>query len=109
MCMGGNVRELNDKDFKETLNKEAVAVVDFWAPWCNPCVQFMPHFEEASKEVGSVAFFKVNVEEYTENAAELGVQSIPTLMLFKNGKLEDRKVGCSSKDDLLKFLNHSTE
>lgn len=98
------VGELTDQNFQEALSGEAVAVVDFWAPWCNPCVRFMPHFESASREVEGVAFFKINVEEHTERATELSVQSIPTLILFKSGKMEQRKVGCSTKEELLDFI-----
>ncbi|MFH1106310.1 MAG: thioredoxin [Candidatus Micrarchaeota archaeon] len=93
-----------DKDFdKEVLHAKGVVVVDFFAEWCGPCKIMAPRFEEAANELKGVKFVKVNVEEAQAKAQEYGVMSIPTLLIFKDGKVVDQSVGAVPKDTVKKM------
>ena len=87
--VGGTV-SLTDHDFDQAVRDHPVMVVDFWAPWCAPCTVVSPMLEElASEFAGRVAFGKLNVDENPMVAAMLGIQSIPAILIFKNGRPVD--------------------
>jgi thioredoxin 1 len=89
---------LTDSNFANEISKYPIMLVDFWAPWCGPCRMVSPIIEQLSREYsGKVAFGKVNVDENQKIAASLGIQSIPTLMIFRNGKAVDVMVGALPK------------
>ena len=91
--------QLNDSNFEETVKKYGLMVVDFWAPWCGPCLVVSPMIEELAKEyAGKVAFGKVNVDENSTTASKFGILSIPTIVFLKNGKEVDRIIGAVPKD-----------
>jgi thioredoxin 1 len=98
---------LNKESFeKVTSSKEKTLIIDFWAPWCGPCKALTPVLEELSSEMSdSVEVYKVNVDDNTELAQEHGVQSIPTLLVFKNGALSETIVGLKTKDELVEIVN----
>ena len=75
--------ELTKENFEQTINDNAILVIDFWAPWCGPCQSFGPVFEEISEKYGDIVFAKVNTEEQQELAALFQVRSIPTLTIFR--------------------------
>lgn len=85
---------------KEVLDAEQLTVVDFWASWCGPCMMLKPIFEELSGEMPDVKFCKADVDEERDLAIEYGVESIPTLLFFKNGELVDTLVGYRDKASL---------
>ncbi|KAF6580449.1 MULTISPECIES: thioredoxin [Paenibacillus] len=90
--------------------QSGVTLVDFWAPWCGPCKIQLPIVEELADELkGQATLAKVNVDEETELASQFGIRSIPTLLLFKDGKLVDTMVGVNQKnvlkDKILKLAN----
>jgi thioredoxin 1 len=98
---------LNKESFeKVTSTKDKTLIIDFWAPWCGPCKALTPVLEELSSEMSdSVEVYKVNVDDNTELAQEHGVQSIPTLLVYKNGSLSETVIGLKTKDELVDIVN----
>lgn len=94
-----SVTAIKDSDFEEkVLKSEKPVFVDFWAPWCGPCKLAEPVLEELSVEYkDKIHFLKVNVDEEQSHAGQLGVMSIPTTVLFKDGKEVGRQVGFAGK------------
>ncbi len=94
--------EINDINFREEVLKSDVPVlVDFWAKWCTPCVMIAPVVEEIAKKYkGRLKVCKLNVDETPKTASEYGIMSIPTLAIFKNGKIVDRIIGVVPKSEL---------
>ena len=98
-------KELTDATFDETI-QSGVALVDFWAPWCGPCKMQGPIIEELAKDFdGKATVAKLEVDENPQTAAKYSVQSIPTLVVFKDGKEVERFVGVQDKDSLSAALN----
>ena len=86
--------ELTDASFSKFVQKYPLVVIDCWAPWCAPCRILSPIIEEMAHDyAGKIAFGKVNVDKNPRVAMEYGIMSIPTLLVFKNGRLMDRIVG----------------
>jgi thioredoxin 1 len=81
-----------------------VKLLDFWAPWCSPCRIMAPVLEEIKKEVRDVEIEEINVDENNEKASQYGVMSIPTYVVEKDGKEVGRKIGVTSKQDLIQIL-----
>jgi len=97
-----------ENNFKEEVFNNDLAIVDFWAPWCGPCKMFGPVFENVASKYGNIKFYKLNVDEDRENISkELGIMSIPTIILFKNGKEIKRKIGFLDEDSLINFLEEN--
>jgi thioredoxin 1 len=89
---------LTDSNFASEVTKYPIMLVDFWAPWCGPCRMVSPIIEQLSREYsGRVAFGKVNVDENQRIGASFGIQSIPTLMIFKGSKAVDIIIGAIPK------------
>jgi len=101
--------EINDTNFKsEVTDSEMPVLVDFWAPWCGPCRMVAPILEELAKEYdGKVKVVKINVDDSPNTAGEYGVRSIPTLILFKDGKVFEQTVGAQSKEKLKQLVDKS--
>jgi len=96
------LNEIHDSNFEEEL-KGKTAIVDFWAEWCGPCMGFAPMFKEASLLSG-ISFYKCNVDANQKSGAKYKVQSIPTLIIFRNGVEIDRIMGGMNAHDLLHHL-----
>ena len=96
----------SDSSFEsDVIKSEKPVVVDFWAEWCGPCRMIGPSLEDISNEMaGKVKIVKLNVDENPETADKFSIRSIPTLLIFKDGKLADRTVGASSKGDLTRWI-----
>lgn len=90
---------------KEILDYKGISIVDFWAPWCGPCKMFGPIFENVSEKYENIKFCKFNVDEDNEDISrKFGIMSIPTIILFKDGKDVKRNIGFMNEDDLNNFL-----
>ena len=96
--------ELTGSTFEETVLKEGITIVDFWAAWCGPCRQFAPIFEEASTLHPDIVFGKVDTEAERDLAGEAGITSIPTLMAFRDGVLLFNQAGAMPADALEQLI-----
>lgn len=97
--------EITKSNFNElVINNKGLALIDFWAVWCGPCQMQAPIIEELAKELDDVTVGKVNVDEQQELAVEYEISSIPTIILFKNGKVVDTLVGYQAKDSLINLI-----
>jgi len=102
-----STHKVTDASFEaDVLQSAGPVVVDFWAEWCGPCKMIGPSLEELAKEYGDkVKITKLNVDENPGIAGKLGIRSIPTLMIFKDGKVASQKVGAAPKGELAKWIN----
>ncbi len=99
--MAGNVSEVTEQTFESSvLKSEKPVLVDFWAPWCGPCRIIAPHLEELNNERGDLRVVKLNVDDNPQTAAQYGVMSIPTLILFKGGAEAKKIIGALPKKRL---------
>ena len=90
----------------EVIKSEVPVLVDFWASWCGPCRMVSPIIDEIAEEYeGQIKVGKVNVDEEGELAAEFAIVSIPTILIFKNGKIIEKVVGARSKDDFCDIID----
>lgn len=98
--------KVTDASFKsDVVGAKGPVVVDFWAEWCGPCKMIGPALEEIAAELqGKVTIAKLNVDENPGTAGAYGIRSIPTLMLFKNGKMASSKVGAAPKSELKRWI-----
>ncbi len=101
------MEQINDSNFKaEVLDASGLVIVDFFATWCGPCRQMLPIMEELSTELnGQVKIVKMDVDEAPKTPEMFNIQSIPTLIMFKNGELTDKRLGAQSKSEMIKWID----
>ena len=106
--MSNNTIDFKEDSFtKDVLDSETPVLVDFWAEWCGPCKMLTPVINELADEyLGKVVIGKVNVDNNSSIASEYGIRSIPSLLFFKNGKVQNQIMGAVSKDDIAKALDN---
>ena len=98
--------ELNDKNFEENISGNKPVLVDFWATWCGPCKMIAPIVEELAGEFeGKAKIGKLDVDENQQTSIKYGVRSIPTILIFKDGKLKDTIIGAVPKPQIVSKLN----
>ncbi|HEY0003636.1 MAG TPA: thioredoxin [Pyrinomonadaceae bacterium] len=104
--MSEQVREVNDTTFEqEVLQSDQPVLVDFWAAWCAPCRMIAPLVEAVADEYKeSVKVFKLNVDDNPATSQRYGIKGIPTLIIFRGGKEEERVVGATSKETLTRLV-----
>ena len=107
--MSGHTIELSEHDFDEkVLSSDQPVLVDFWAEWCGPCHMIAPMIEEVAEEYGDkVAVGKLNVDQHPAIAARYGIRSIPSILLFKNGQVDNQIVGAVPKGKITEILNRA--
>jgi len=102
------IQYLTDANFESVINSGKPVFIDFWAAWCGPCRMIAPIVEElAPSYQGKAVIAKMDVDAHPNIPQRLGVTSIPTLMMFKNGKLVDRAVGAMPRGELQKFIDRN--
>lgn len=100
-----NVLKVTSENFeKEVLNSDKITIIDFYADWCGPCKMMSPVIDEIAEESDSVKVGKLNVDEAQDIAVKYNVMSIPTIIIFKNGKEDKRFVGVTSKGNILNSI-----
>lgn len=104
-----NIANVTDEQFEElVLKSEGPVVVDFWAPWCGPCLRLAPILEEVAAEMGDrLKVYKLNTDENQKTAINYRIMSIPTLIVFKDGQEVDRIIGALPKEVLMRKLEEA--
>ncbi|MEE9305403.1 MAG: thioredoxin [bacterium] len=105
--MSGNIRDLTDETFDEFLAQDDLpSMVDFWAEWCAPCKAIAPVIEDLAEEyVGKLRVGKLNVDDNPKIASRFSIRGIPTLLIFKNGEVQEQIVGAQPKGTIKKSLD----
>jgi thioredoxin 1 len=105
-AMADNVRVLNEIDFESLIKKsQGWTMVDFWASWCAPCQMTAPALESAAGQLKEkIKIYKISIDDNHKLASELGVMSVPTMIIFKDGNEQDRIVGALGETEIIKRI-----
>ena len=101
--------DITADSFEETIEKNEIVIVDFWAEWCGPCKQFAPIFEKVAENNPDITFAKVNTEEQQAIADQYGIRSIPTLMVVRDGIILLNQGGMLPEEAFAKLIKHVKE
>lgn len=92
-----------DHNFDD-ITKKGLVVIDFFATWCGPCKMLLPIVDEVSKEMTDIPFYAIDIDKYRNEAIDKGIRSVPTLIIYKDGKEVARQMGFQPKDRLIKWI-----
>ncbi|MFB6200332.1 MAG: thioredoxin [Candidatus Nanohaloarchaea archaeon] len=98
---------IDSEKMEEIQGSDQTWVIDFWADWCAPCKKYAPQFKEAAEELETVEFGKVDMEENQQIGTQLGVRSLPTTLIIRNGEEVARKSGVLKKDELVSWIKEN--
>ena len=101
-----SITHLTNNSFDNEI-KDGKVLVDFYAEWCGPCKMIAPLLEEISEERTDIKIIKVNVDEFSDLAQKYGIMSIPTMIIFNNGKEVNKSIGFMPKDEILNFIDNN--
>lgn len=101
--------DLTTQNFNETLDNNEIVIVDFWAAWCGPCIQFSPIFEKIAEENPDITFGKVNIDEQPAIANEFGVHSVPSILVSREGIILLNQAGMLPEEAFGKLIKHVKE
>lgn len=99
------VKEIQEKEWKKIVEQKEKILIDCYAPWCGPCKLLSPIIDELAEETKNCKFYKINVDDAEAISREYGIMSIPTLLLFEDGKLKEKTIGLKSKEEIKKIIN----
>ena len=98
------VKELKEEEFSEVLKEKGKVLIDCYATWCGPCKMLSPIVDEVAKMSDACKFYKLDIDEAEDITDEYGIMSVPTLLLFEDGKLKDTSIGLKTKEELEDFI-----
>lgn len=99
------IKHINEKEFEnEIIKKQGVSLIDFYATWCGPCMMLAPVLEEVSNSRAGYNIYKIDVDENNNLAQKLNIDTIPTICIYKDGKLVDRQVGYKNKEEIVELI-----
>ena len=102
------IMHVDSKNFEQTINSKEVVLVDFYATWCGPCKMLAPILEEVNEQISeNTLIAKLDIDNALDIAKQFGVMSVPTMIIFKNGKEIDRLVGLRQKTQILEVLKNA--
>lgn len=99
------LKHVNKDEFNELLKQDKILVVDFFAVWCGPCQMLGPVLEDLAKEMDNIEVLKIDIDEEQELAIEMGIEVVPTVMIFKNGEKKNVLQGLRSKSEFIEEIN----
>lgn len=99
------LKHVNKEEFNELLKQDKILVVDFFAVWCGPCQMLGPVLEDLAKEMDNIEVLKIDIDEEQELAIEMGIEVVPTVMIFKNGEKKNVLQGLRGKSELIEEIN----
>lgn len=102
------LKHINDENFYKEININGVCVVDFYATWCGPCMMLAPILEEVANSRAGYNIMKVDVDKNPNIASKLNIDTIPTLCIYKDGKLINKRIGYMSKNELVDFIESNS-
>ena len=99
------LKHVNKEEFNELLKQDKILVVDFFAEWCGPCQMLGPVLEALANEIDNIDVLKIDIDEEQELAIEMGIEVVPTVMIFKNGEKKNVLQGLRSKSEFIEEIN----
>ena len=102
-------KKVTDDNFdNEVIKSQKPTVVDFWAPWCSPCLQISSSLEEISNELSNeIVIAKLNIDEEVNTGTKFGIRGIPTMLLFKEGEVKATKIGATTKSNIISWIKEN--